>query len=70
MQVPLQITFRHMEPSNAVEAIIREQCHKLEQFAEHITCCRITIDAPSGHHRAVHAGAVRRGHGAIDLDRP
>lgn len=50
MQVPLQITFRHMEPSNAVEARIRERCHKLEQFAEYITCCRITIVAPFGHH--------------------
>ncbi len=47
MQVPLQISFRHMEASNAVEARIRERCHRLEQFAEHITCCRITIEAPS-----------------------
>jgi ribosomal subunit interface protein len=45
MQVPLQITFRHMEPSSAVEARIRERCHKLEQFAEHVTCCRVTIEA-------------------------
>jgi len=50
MQVPLQITFRHMEPSSAVEARIRERCHKLEQFAEHVTSCRITIEAPHKHH--------------------
>lgn len=50
MQVPLQITFRHMEPSNAVEAGIRERCHKLEQFAEYITSCRITVEAPHKHH--------------------
>ncbi len=47
MQVPLQIIFRHMEASSAVDARIRERCHRLEQFAEHITCCRITIEAPS-----------------------
>lgn len=47
MQVPLQIMFRQMEPSSEVEAKIRQRCHKLEQFAEHITCCRITIMAPS-----------------------
>ena len=46
MQVPLQITFRHMERSSAVEARIRERCHRLEQFAEHITSCRITLEAP------------------------
>ena len=46
MQVPLQITFRHMERSSAVEARIRERCHRLEQFAEHVTCCRVTIEAP------------------------
>jgi len=40
-----------MEPSHAVEAIIRERCHKLEQYGEHITCFRITIDAPSGPHQ-------------------
>ena len=52
MQVPLLITFRHMEPSSAVEARIRERCHKLEQFAEHVTCCRITIEAPHmPHHK-------------------
>lgn len=50
MQVPLQIIFRYMDASNAVEARIRERCHKLEQFAEHITSCRITIEAPSGYH--------------------
>jgi len=51
MQVPLQITFRHMEPSSAVEASIRERCHKLEQFAEHVICCRITIEAPRKPHQ-------------------
>jgi ribosomal subunit interface protein len=55
MQVPLQITFRHMEPSNAVEARIRERCHKLEQFAEHVTSCRVTIEAPHKHH---HKGSL------------
>lgn len=45
MQVPLQIKFRHMEPSAIIEARIREQCHKLQRFANYITSCRITIEA-------------------------
>ena len=49
MQVPLQIKFRHMEPSAIVEARIRERCHKLQRFAKHVTSCRVTIDAPHGH---------------------
>jgi hypothetical protein len=32
MQIPLQITFRDMKYSTAVEADIREKAGKLEQF--------------------------------------
>jgi ribosome-associated translation inhibitor RaiA len=35
-----------MEQSSAVETRIRERCHRLEQFAEHVTSCRIIIEAP------------------------
>ena len=50
MQIPLQITFRHMEESPALEAKIREKASKLEHFAEHITSCRVVIEAPHQHH--------------------
>lgn len=50
MQIPLQITFRNMEHSDAVEAKIREKAAKLEKFAEHMTSCRVIIDAPHQHH--------------------
>lgn len=50
MQIPLQITFRGMEPSDAVEANIREKAEKLEKFAEHITSCRVIVEAPHKHH--------------------
>lgn len=49
MQVPLQIKFRHMEPSAIIEARIRERCHKLQRFAEHVSRCQITVDAPHKH---------------------
>lgn len=51
MQIPLQITFRHMEPSEALEAKIREKAQKLDQFAEHIMSCRVTIDMEHKHHK-------------------
>ena len=46
MQVPLQIKFRHMERSATIEDRVRERCHKLQRFAEHVIRCRVIIDAP------------------------
>ncbi len=42
MQQPLQITFRDMEPSDAVEAALREKAEKLEQFADIVSCHVVT----------------------------
>lgn len=50
MQSPLQITFRGMEPSDAVEANIREKAEELEKFTEHITSCQVIVEAPHKHH--------------------
>ena len=49
MQIPLQITFRHMDTSEAVEANIRERSQKLERFHDHITGCHVIIDEPDKH---------------------
>lgn len=53
MQIPLKITFRHMDTSDALEAKIREKAQSLEKFAEHITSCRVTIDQE---HKRQHQG--------------
>ncbi|MEJ2508837.1 MAG: HPF/RaiA family ribosome-associated protein [Gammaproteobacteria bacterium] len=50
MQLPLQITFRNMEPSPAVEAKVRERAEKLDRFFDHIMSCRVVIEAPHKHH--------------------
>jgi ribosomal subunit interface protein len=50
MQIPLQITFRDMEPSDAVEVRIREKAGKLEQFYDQIMSCRVMVESPHGHH--------------------
>lgn len=49
MQIPLQITFRHMETSDALEAKIREKASSLDRFADHIMSCRVTVEAPHQH---------------------
>jgi ribosomal subunit interface protein len=50
MQKPLQISYRHMEPSAAVETKIRERVKKLEQFCGDIMACHVLVEAPHQHH--------------------
>ena len=54
MQVPLEISFRNMEASVAVEANVRERAGKLERFAKQITSCRIVVEAPHKHKHKGH----------------
>lgn len=51
MQMPLQITLRHMESSAAVEARIRHLAAELEQFSAHIMHFHVVVSAPHHHHR-------------------
>ena len=45
MQVPLQITFRHMDTSPAVEARIRQRAQELEHFYNRIISCHVTVES-------------------------
>jgi len=49
MLLPLQITFRHMDPSPAVEARVRELVARLDRFYDSITGCRVVIATPPAH---------------------
>lgn len=52
MEIPLQITFRNMEPSDALEAAIRKKAEKLERFNGKLTSCRVILEADhSRHHK-------------------
>ena len=48
MQIPLQITFRDMEQSDAVEKAVREKAEKMERFAE-IMSCRVVVQMINKH---------------------
>lgn len=50
MQLPLQVTYRDLEPSPAVTARIREKADKLERFYDRITGCRVVVEAPHARH--------------------
>jgi len=51
MQVPLEITLRGMDPSEAVEAEIRKHVDDLERFFDRITSCHVTLELPHRHQR-------------------
>ncbi len=65
MQIPLQITFRGIPPSEAVEANIREKAEKLDKFCSHIMSCRVAVEAE---HRNHHHGNLY--HIRIDITTP
>jgi len=48
MQIPLQITFRDMEPSEAIEVAVRDKAEKLEQFTD-IMSCRVVVEMINKH---------------------
>lgn len=59
MQLPLQITFRHMEASEAIEANIREKATKLDQYCDHIMSCRAVVEPAHRHHQQGNLFEVR-----------
>jgi len=50
MQIPLQITIRDVEHSEALETRIRSKVEKLEEFFQHIMSCRVVVEMPHKHH--------------------
>jgi ribosomal subunit interface protein len=65
MTAPVEVTFRDIEHSDAVETRVREKAAKLSQFHDRIVSCRVVIESPQ---RQQHQGklfAVR-----IDLNVP
>jgi len=50
MQLPMQITIRDFDNSEALETHIREKVNKLDEFFEHIISCRVVVEIPHKHH--------------------
>lgn len=65
MQIPLQITFRGLQPSAAIEDRVRKEARKLERYSNRITSCRVVIEQPQHRHRQGNLFHVR-----IDLTLP
>jgi cold shock CspA family protein/ribosome-associated translation inhibitor RaiA len=65
MQRPLEIRFRQMDPSPAVEARIRDKAAEFERFSDRITGCRVTVEQEHRHHHKGNLFRVR-----VELDLP
>ncbi|MFC5496927.1 HPF/RaiA family ribosome-associated protein [Caenimonas terrae] len=50
MKLPLQITFRNIDHSDAIEAKVRERAEKLDRFHRYIMSCRVTVEESHKHH--------------------
>jgi cold shock CspA family protein/ribosome-associated translation inhibitor RaiA len=51
MQIPVDITYKEMDPSDALNLRITDWVAKLERVYDRITRCEVLVDAPHRHHR-------------------
>ena len=65
MQVPLQITFRHMDSSGALAARIRGRAEELGHLFDRIVSCRVVVECR--HPRRQHGNLF---HVSVDLNVP
>lgn len=46
MQTPIELTFKHVEPTDDIKALVHEKADHLEKFFDGITSCHVYIRAP------------------------
>ncbi len=59
MEHPLQITFRGLEPSDALKEAVETRVGKLDKFYDKIESCRVVVEAPHHHHQTGNVYHVR-----------
>lgn len=50
MRIPIQITFRDMDHSDALDQLVREHAVKLEAYSDRIIGCKVALETPHRHH--------------------
>lgn len=53
MDIPLELSFHNLEPSDALKAAVGTHVEKLEKIHDHIIGCRVVIEMPHKSHRLV-----------------
>lgn len=59
MNVPLELTFRGMEKTPEIEALIRAEADKLEKVCNYLSSCRVMVERDQQHQRMGHPFRVR-----------
>ena len=54
MNLPVQVTFRHMDSSPALEARVRDEAATLDRYFNRITSCRVVIEPPPRKGKSFH----------------
>ena len=50
MKVPIQVSFKNMDHSDAIEELVNKHAAKLDQNFDKITSCRVVIEEPHKRH--------------------
>lgn len=66
MTIPTEVTFRDMEPSEALRTAIIDRAQRLERFADDILSCHVTVERDAAHRNQgnpfnIHARISMRG---------
>jgi len=51
MQTPIEIAFKHVEPTDEIKALISEKAARLANFHDGITSCHVYVRAPHQSHK-------------------
>ena len=53
MDIPLELSFHNVEPSDALKQAVQAHLNKLEKFHDHIIGCRVSIEMPHRSQKAI-----------------
>jgi len=53
MDIPLELSFHNVEPSDALKKAVQTHVNKLEKFHDHIIGCRVSIEMPHKSQKAI-----------------
>ena len=57
MQMPVEISYRGVEKSDEIDALIRTKAARLDRFCDHISHCNVAVERPN---QAQHSGSAFR----------
>lgn len=74
MRNPVEIHFEGLDPSEFIEARVRDEVEKLEHYFDKIISCRVVVEKPHHHHHKGNRYGVRiflglPGDNVISVDR-